>query len=98
MKRAVRSRVPKFAAYFRRALPDNATKPSALRQRHDKGPNGKQPLEQINLNLPNDKPALQHELVCKVIAMSGNTKRTAIVIKEGEHLGHLRLANTLGVV
>ena len=44
--------------------------------------------KQIALNLPNDEPALQHELVCEVIAMSGNTKRTAMVIKEGEYLGH----------
>ena len=42
-----------------------------------------------DLNFPNDEPALQHELVCKVVATSGNTKRCAIVIKEGEYLGHL---------
>lgn len=51
-----------------------------------------------SLNLPNDKPALQHELVCKVVATSSNTERSAIVIKEGEYLGHLRLANTLAGV
>lgn len=71
------------------AHPKYATKPSTLRQRHDKGPLGKQPLEQIDLNLPNDKSAFEHELVCEVIAMSGNTERAAIVIKEGEYLGHL---------
>lgn len=70
-------------------LPDNVTKPNTLRQRHDKGPLGKQPLEQIDLNLPNDEPALQHELVREVVATSSNTERSAIVIKEGEYLGHL---------
>lgn len=67
----------------------SAGKPSTLRQRHDKRPLGKQPLEQIDLNLPNDEPALQHKLVCEVVATSSNTERTAIVIKEGEYLGHL---------
>lgn len=71
------------------ALPDNTTKPSTLRQRHDKEPLGKQPFEQIDLNLPNDKSTFEHELVCKVVATSSNTERTAIVIKEGEYLGHL---------
>ena len=53
---------------------------------------------QIDLNLPNDEPALQHELVREIVATSSNTERTAIVIKEGKHFGHLWLANTLGVV
>ena len=58
-------------------------------QRHDKRPLGKQPLEQIDLNLPNDEPALQHELACAVAATSSNTERSAIVIKKGEYLSHL---------
>lgn len=44
---------------------------------------------QIDLNLPNDESALQHELVREIVATSSNTERAAIVIKEGEHLGHL---------
>lgn len=47
------------------------------------------PHKQSDLNLPNDEPALQHELVREIVAMSSNTERTAIVIKEGKHFGHL---------
>lgn len=42
-----------------------------------------------DLKLPNDESAHQHELVCEIVTTSSNTKRSAIIIKEGEHLGHL---------
>lgn len=47
------------------------------------------PHRQSDLNLMNNEPSLKHELVCEIVATSGNTKRSAIVIEEGEHLSYL---------